>query len=1423
MKKHLLSIFALLACFFVGYAQSETQTVTVDLLNNDFSFERGSSSNQNVSYIDAGTAIQVDPVTVTLAATEGATNVFRLWDDGLRVYKNKGANLVVAVPQGKAITSIRLVTSGTWGLPEGAEGTWHGGNKEWTGEAQSVTLNFTATGTKYVSKIIVTYKETAAAAAPGDGTKEHPYSIAEAVAAGVSGTLESDVWICGYIVGYTKGAFFAPGPQFTADGAPEYRILLSDNPEETAIKGCLDVLNFNMTDYTGDEKKAKEAELCLKRNPSNLGKKVAIKVYVFQPTSMNNYYTTQGIHNFYFMDEQGGGEDPEPSTGFTSGTYRVRNVANRGYLTYTVGANTETTQTPVDCIITSTDGVFNIYFGEPSKRYLYCGTNGKFSGNLSPNSIKIYEVDSQTDQATTAHFVTELQLGKQYILTGEKSGMTYALSYETTGTGEEQRMLSTPVVISGETATLAPGNKYFWEFVDPNAVETYSLTINANGCEYALVGEDGDVDLNAIPAGSTLIFGISSIPEGKTLTAVKLNGTALEGESTYEFTINQNSTLDVELANAPVLHTLTIMQNEGGKLEVLDGETKLENGAKVEEGKMLTLVATPDKGYEFSGFFYNGSPLDGDLVIVEEDVTVAAAFTSTSVSYTAPAGTTKSDNYLATITSEGADENLNLTYDSHPGIYNVINGLTVTPGNEFTLNLTAKSAGPASDYVAYEDLRYCVAYIFVDWKGTGAFESLATYGKVPPTNKYRGNYDDVMELSQAFTMPADVELGTVARIRVIYANALTRPGTNSSDKSETPDPNSQYIDGGIAYDFVVNTPAPAPEVTGKSIVVPAAELGQNRDHYSFRFDDAPLGSHTNGTNTADTDLRTRSFTYSAWVNVKDLGARNVVMGNIQTKYADATGAFTVKLEDGKLTLNGRSATSLTAFENAQGTPSTDEGTALDEWVFVSVVADQAAKKVTLYKNAQPISSFDTDYGVGLLHDQAQFHIADAGSSIAISEVQLWNKALTLDELKNSYNLEYTETPEGLVAYFKAGELVEGSTTELRNLGTEATTTASILKGTYNLVQWDPFFKNPVAQDLEVLDETHAHKTVTVTLQQPAKEGNSFTVTGKKGRQITDTATLYELLTVVPELAEGETLEGVLVTDAAGETVYTLDQMPIYANSDMTIALRLASDPEVPTYLVKADVTLGYATVSVDDEAAVNLPAEGLEVKEGRKVVVTLVPESATYQLESFKVNGEDATEALAGYNYTIDAIAAECSIEAVFATPKHHLTISQNGVKGESFYGEFRNNLNVRLEYDDAEGAYVEPGTTVLFVLITPTEGNYELKGVTDNGNPVDLMEFSGDKAIFLSRVSEDHDFVITQDQKVGLIAVGEDGSALTYADGELKVAADAAVIEVVDMNGRLVARANDVTLSVAELAQGVYVAKATTAEGTYTLKFVKF
>lgn len=1166
MKKHLLSIFALLACFFVGYAQSETQTVTVDLLNNDFSFERGSSTNQNVPYIDAGTAIEVDPVTVTLAATDGATNAFSLWDDGLRVYKNKGANLVVAVPQGKAITSIRLVTSGTWGLPEGAEGTWNGGSKEWTGEAQSVTLNFTATGTKHVSKIIVTYKETAAAAAPGDGTKEHPYSIAEAVAAGVSGTLESDVWICGYIVGYTKGAFFAPGPQFTADGAPEYRILLSDNPEETAIKGCLDVLNFNMTDYTGDEKKAKEAELCLKRNPSNLGKKVAIKVYAFQTTAMNNYYTTQGIHNFYFMDEQGGGEDPEPSTGFTSGTYRVRNVANRGYLTYTVGANTETTQTPVDCIITSTDGVFNIYFGEPSKRYLYCGTNGKFSGNLSPNSIKIYEVDSQTDQTTTAHFVTELQLGKQYILTGEKSGMTYALSYETTGTGEEQRMLSTPVAISGETATFAPGNKYFWEFVDPNAVETYSLTINANGCEYALVGEDGDVDLNAIPAGSTLIFGISSIPEGKTLTAVKLNGTALEGESTYEFTINQNSTLDVELANAP-----------------------------------------------------------------------------------------------------------------------------------------------------------------------------------------------------------------------------------------------------------------APEVTGKSILVPAAELANYRDHYSFRFDDAPLGSHTNGTNTADTDLRTRSFTYSAWVNVKDLGARNVVMGNIQTKYADATGAFTVKLEDGKLTLNGRSATSLTAFENAQGTPSTDEGTALDEWVFVSVVADQAAKKVTLYKNAQPISSFDTDYGVGLLHDQAQFHIADAGSSVAISEVQLWNKALTLDELKNSYNLEYTETPEGLVAYFKAGELVEGSTTELRNLGTEATTTASILKGTYNLVQWDPFFKNPVAQDLEVLDETHAHKTVTVTLEQPAKEGNSFTVTGKKGRQITDSATLYELLTVVPELAEGETLEGVLVTDAAGETVYTLDQMPIYANSDMTIALRLASDPEVPTYLVKADVTLGYATVSVDDEAAVNLPAEGLEVKEGRKVVVTLVPESATYQLESFKVNGEDATEALAGYNYTIDAIAAECSIEAVFATPKHHLTISQNGVKGESFYGEFRNNLNVRLEYDDAEGAYVEPGTTVLFVLITPTAGNYELKGVTDNGNPVDLMEFNGDKAILLSRVSEDHDFVITQDQKVGLIAVGEDGSALTYADGELKVAADAAVIEVVDMNGRLVARANDVTLSVAELAQGVYVAKATTAEGTYTLKFVKF
>lgn len=50
---------------------------------------------------------------------------------------------------------------------------------------------------------------------------------------------------------------------------------------------------------------------------------------------------------------------------------------------------------------------------------------------------------------------------------------------------------------------------------------------------------------------------------------------------------------------------------------------------------------------------------------------------------------------------------------------------------------------------------------------------------------------------------------------------------------------------------------------GKSIIVPAKN---GSTIYSFRFDDAPLGEHTNGNTSGDN--RSKNFTYSAWIKVK---------------------------------------------------------------------------------------------------------------------------------------------------------------------------------------------------------------------------------------------------------------------------------------------------------------------------------------------------------------------------------------------------------------------------------------------------------------------------------------------------------------------------------------------------------------------------
>lgn len=962
----------------------------------------------------------------------------------------------------------------------------------------------------------------------------------------------------------------------------------------------------------------------------------------------------------------------------------------------------------------------------------------------------------------------------------------------------------------------------------------------------------------------------------------------------------------------PTKYNVTIAPAEHGTIKVLAGSEEIASGSQVNEGTIITIAGDAERGYMLGSATVNGAPIEGFTYEVNEDVEIGGTFVDKVASYTAPAGhveTNGTNTYVETINTTGAAKDMAAAFTEQPtddNIYALIEDKAeVVPGESFTLNLIAKSLGEYSTSTVRQDIRYTCAYIWADWYGLSEWEKVEFHGTVPPSHNIGGNYD-VLNIAQALTMPADVPVGTESRIRVIYASAWSVPGTNSSDQNqgmEAADPNSQYINGGVAYDIVVNAvAAPVPtyavtiaeteatveanvedltaveegtEVTftitapegkqiasvtyndetittnedgtytitvnadgtlsvtledipqpGKALLVPSAN---GRNIYTFRIDDAVLGSHTNGSCDAN-DLRSHNFTYSAWINIKNTTS-GPIMGNIQSQFIDATGAFVVSLKDGKLNLSGRGNTSDSGYANEQpsATETTDPGTANDEWVFVSVVADREAKTVTLYKNCKAISHYDVTNKIGLLPDKSSFFIGGNGTSVEFTEVQLWNKALTPDELMDSYNLKFTETPENLAAYYKPAELVENSTTDLRNLGTVGTDVpGQLLMGTssYDSSQW-AYVYNGTPQDIELIDEDRVLGTAAITLVQPTTEGNSFKVTDAKGKEIAAEVTLFEKLNVVPALAEGVEVLGVIVEADGVKTTYTLDQFPIRATGDMTISLRLND-----LFKVIATAENGTVTISVNDGEATAVAAEGTEVANGSKVVLTFTGnEGAVFK--SLTVNGEDAQ--LTDGTYTIDAIDADYTLAAIYDLFTYKLTIinpSDDPTPENNVYGEFVDNQMNRLEYEDADGLDVTPGTTV-YLLISFAENHgvadsyYEFTKLTDNGVEVPGTDlFPGGENCYIypmSNIQADHTIVINQQLYDGIIGVGVDAEGMiSFAGYTIRVAADNAQIDIFDLNGRTLrsVAANEITVS--DLVKGVYFAKATVNGKAYTLKFIK-
>ena len=133
----------------------------------------------------------------------------------------------------------------------------------------------------------------------GQGTKESPYSVVEALAAYVEGSPKA-AWVTGYIVGSVDGKSITENIVFGASTSTQSNVLISDNPNATTADECIPVQLPSGAVRTA---------LNLVSNPGNLGKKVKMN------GSIEKYFGVKGFKSVTEYEIEG---ETTPDTPVTS-------------------------------------------------------------------------------------------------------------------------------------------------------------------------------------------------------------------------------------------------------------------------------------------------------------------------------------------------------------------------------------------------------------------------------------------------------------------------------------------------------------------------------------------------------------------------------------------------------------------------------------------------------------------------------------------------------------------------------------------------------------------------------------------------------------------------------------------------------------------------------------------------------------------------------------------------------------------------------------------------------------------------------------------------------------------------------------------------------------------------------------------------
>lgn len=891
-------------------------------------------------------------------------------------------------------------------------------------------------------------------------------------------------------------------------------------------------------------------------------------------------------------------------------------------------------------------------------------------------------------------------------------------------------------------------------------------------------------------------------------------------------------------------YTVTIPEVTGGTFTVSDGtQTYAAGEHKINVGTNLTATVTPNDGFYLTALKYAGEYIDnGATVAVEAD----AAF---EVTLTDAVRT-------ITVAETEATYNISAPNGSELDLANV------PEGTEIQLTITGWPEGKTLKEVRLGD-----EVLESDENGVYSFtvgESTTLTIELRDLEQFTINYTAILE-NGSLEVKNDKGVALLPGATVFEGSTITVAATPAAGYSTLyVRINGEDVEEDSPYTVTSDIEVTADFAAAVAYIPGRQKNGSSNHNYSFRFSEDALGEHTAGScddpaEVGTTDKRSRNFTYAAWIkptnrSVYGKDPMGRLMGDIQSGAMATDGAFSVEMTaEGKLALNARvysSATDMPGIDKLI----TDTDIALDEWTFLAVVSDNEAKTLSLYKDGELCGTLDLSkdsdgneaYGIGLLPEASQFYVYEYSAAGYLEEVQLWTKALTQQDIRRATRLNKNKQYDGLVSYYRPrlnDQIVP-------NTSTSNTITAALYAGMFTSNKW----VSPKEQLITEAGAAHEPETVTVTIVQPTDNIGTFTITGEEGRVIDGTAYLFEDLTVDLSNISGAEVNGITVTTDGNATNYTLEQLPFTIDGNSEIALN---------YEVKSTVLFTYTgehgkiTLKVNDEEAVEY-TEPVEVPKNSTVIITAIPDEH-YELTAAVINGEtvydlykieDNEEDGETYDfydneYTLKVEEKNVNVELTFNLERFFLYAEVVDAAGDDtdLYPAFTDAEGTNVDDNNVFDIMVPYGTDVWLSIWSVTPDSY---GENDGHNvlgqvwdcpydnvqgyldPIDVTSQlvaiptgeEEDLMYHIGEVTQSHWFYIYQSYS-GILSISADANNPLKVVNGIITLGENAVIEVTDMNGRMVARTEGSELNVQQLVKGVYVAKATTADKVYTLKFI--